>query len=247
MSGNNRHHSEASTQLGTPDYFRIKPVHSFAELVSTPFADGLNALCWPRVLAGDFAEVVAKLGEGEEIETIEEEQLLNLPVGAAGRTAIVAMLEDLRRLREHEREPVLNCIHSYPRDEGPGPVRTDVFSFHADRAPVETDTWLCTYHGPASEGLRNEEALRQVEIPEVREKLLQFLGAEKDDAEFCAALREHSYDLHYAAIPQARPFSFGLGNLWRIAVDWPGSPVPPCLHRAPETRPGQPPRLLLIC
>ncbi len=40
--------------------------------------------------------------------------------------------------------------------------------------------------------------------------------------------------------------SFGLGNLWRIAVDYPGSPVPPCIHRAPITRPGRPPRLLLI-
>ena len=26
----------------------------------------------------------------------------------------------------------------------------------------------------------------------------------------------------------------------------PGSPVPPCIHRAPETHPGDPPRLLLI-
>ena len=229
-----------------PDYFRIKTVKSFAELAATPFADGVNALCWPRVLAGDFAEVVEKLGEGEEIVTIEEEQLRSLPVSAAGRAAIAVMLEDLRNLREQERDPVLNCIHRYPRDEESAPVRTDVFSFHADSAPVEADTWLCTYHGPASEGLRNEEALRRVEIPEIREKLLKFLAAEKDDADFREALREHCYDLHYAPLPQAQPYSFGLGNLWRIAVEWPGSPVPPCLHRAPETLPGQPPRLLLI-
>ncbi len=57
------------------DYFRIKTVHSFAELVATPFADGVNALCWPRVLAGDFGEVVEKLGGGEGIVTIEEERL----------------------------------------------------------------------------------------------------------------------------------------------------------------------------
>ena len=31
-----------------PAYFRIKTVHSFAELVGTPFADGVNMLCWPR-------------------------------------------------------------------------------------------------------------------------------------------------------------------------------------------------------
>ncbi|HUR46218.1 MAG TPA: hypothetical protein VMZ27_10115, partial [Candidatus Saccharimonadales bacterium] len=64
--------------------------------------------------------------------------------------------------------------------------------------------------------------------------------------DFREYLKENCYDLHYAPIPTARPFSFGLGNLWRIAVDYPCSPVPPCLHRAPETLPGQPPRLLLI-
>ena len=57
---------------------------------------------------------------------------------------------------------------------------------------------------------------------------------------------ENCYDLHYAPLPHARPFSFGRGNLWRIAVDYPGNPVPPCIHRAPTTLPGQPPRLLLI-
>ena len=41
--------------------------------------------------------------------------------------------------------------------------------------------------------------------------------------------------LHYAPLPHARSFSFGKGNLWRIAVDYPGSPVPPCIHRAPAT------------
>jgi hypothetical protein len=29
-------------------------------------------------------------------------------------------------------------------------------------------------------------------------------------------------------------------------VEYDGSPVPPCIHRAPDTRPGDPPRLLLI-
>ena len=59
-------------------------------------------------------------------------------------------------------------------------------------------------------------------------------------------LNENFFDLHYAPLPQARPFSFGLGHLWRIATEHPGSPVPPCIHRAPATLPGQPPRLLLI-
>lgn len=230
-----------------PDYFRIKTVHSFAELVGTPFADGVNALCWPRALAGDFGEVVEKLGPGEEIVTIEEEQLAGLGVSAAGLAAIEILRKDLRRLREVERDPVLNCIHNYPRDEAPGPVPTDVFSWHVDSAPVEADTWLCTYYGTPSEGLLNEETQRRVDIPEIRAQLRGFLGFDADDAEFREALRENCFDLHYAPLPLARPYSFGAGHLWRIAVDWPGSPVPPCIHRAPETLPDAPPRLLLIC
>ena len=234
------------TALSLPlDYPRIKVVRSFQELVATPFADGVNALCWPRTLPGDFGEVVEHLGSGEGITTLDDAQLRGLPLSAAGRAAIEILLEDQRLLRDHDHDPVLNCVNGYARDENPGPVSTDVFSFHADSAPVQTDTWLCTYHGPASEGLRNDEAQRRVDLPETRAELLRLFGGEDNDA-FREYLNEHCYDLHYAAIPQARPFSFGLGNLWRIAVDWPGSPVPPCIHRAPETQPGEPPRLLLI-
>ncbi len=228
------------------DYPRIRRVQSFHELVTTPFAEGVNALCWPRVLPGDFAEVVALLGAGEGIVMLDEARLAGLQVSAEGRVAVDAMLEDTRLLREQERDPVLNCIHGYPRDEDAGPVRTDVFSFHADSAPVEADTWLCTYHGAASEGLRNDEAQRRVDMPETRAELLQLFGGE-DDKEFREFLAENCYNLHYAPVAQARPYSFGVGNLWRIAVEWPGSAVPPCIHRAPDTVPGEPSRLLLIC
>ncbi len=228
-----------------PSYPRLKLVNSFYELANTPFACGVNAICWQRTLPDSFGEVVEKLGGGDGITTLDDARLRALPVSAAGRVAIAMMLEDQRRLREHGLDPVLNCIHGYPRDEAAGPVPTDVFSFHADSATVQTDTWLCTYHGPASEGLRNDEAQRRVDVPATRAELLKLHGGQDDD-EFREHLTENCYDLHYAPMPGARPFSFGLGNLWRIAVDWPGCPVPPCIHRAPATRPGQPPRLLLI-
>jgi len=228
-----------------PDYPRIKRVRSFHELVTTRFGDGVNALCWERTLPGDFSEVVEQLGSREAIIALDEARLLALPVSAAGRLAIDILLADQRLLREHDLDPVLNCINGYPRDENPGPIPTDVFSFHTDSATVETDTYLCTYHGPASEGLRNEEAQRRVDVPATRAELLQRFGGYDNDA-FREYLNENCYDLHYAAAPLARPFPFGLGNLWRIAVDYPGSPVPPCIHRAPATLPGQPPRLLLI-
>jgi hypothetical protein len=227
------------------DYRRVRCVRSFDELAGTGFADGVNALCWPRVLPGDFAEVVARLGAGEGITTLDEERLRSLPLGNPGQVAVEVMLADLRLLQALGREPVLNCIDGYPRDEEPGPVVTDVFSFHADSAPVEADTWLCTYHGATSEGLRNEEAMRRVDIPGTRAELMKHFGGEDDDA-FREYLRENCYDLHYAPVAGAKPYSFGLGNLWRIAVEWPGNPAPPCIHRAPATQPGDPLRLLLI-
>jgi hypothetical protein len=120
-----------------------------------------------------------------------------------------------------------------------------VFSFHADSATVQADTYLCTYHGAPSEGLRNDEAQRRVDVPETRSELLKLFGGNDDDA-FREYLKENCYDLHYTSVPAARPFSFGVGNLWRIATDYPGCPVPPCIHRAPATLPGASRRLLLI-
>lgn len=220
-------------------------VASFHELLTTPFRNGVNALCWPRVLEGDFAEVVARLGPGEGFVSLDEEILGSLPLGDAGRMAARVMLEDLRRLREAGLEPELNCIHHYRRDDSGGPIDTDVISFHADSATAEMDTWLCTYHGACSEGLANENAILKADIPEIRAELLRLHGGPDDDS-FREYLTDHCYDLHYAPLPGARPFAFGIGKLWRIATAWPGSPVPPCIHRAPETRPGDTPRLLLI-
>jgi hypothetical protein len=225
-----------------PVYSRVRRVQSFQELVATPWAEGVNALCWERALPGDFREVVARLGDGEGVVALDEARLLALPVTAAGRAAIEFMLADLRVLRARELDPVLNLIHAYPRDEEAGAVATDVFSFHVDRAPIPTDTWLCTYHGAPSEGLANELAERKVDDPVTRAVLLEQFGGE-DNAAFAEYLSENSYDLHYAARPGARPFSFGLGNLWRIAVEYPGCPVSPCVHRAPDAE-GK--RLLMI-
>ncbi|MEO6569275.1 MAG: hypothetical protein ABIO94_10980 [Opitutaceae bacterium] len=227
------------------NYRRIKVVKNFHELLTTSFTGEINALCWQRSLPGDFGEVIAQLGSSEEVVPLADSQLLRLRVSEAGRNAINAVMEDLKRLREQQLSPELNCIQRYPRDEESGAVRTDVYSFHADSAPVAADTWLCTYHGASSEGLRNDEAARRVDIPETHAELLRLYGGEAD-AGFQEFLRENCYDLHYAPLPHAQPFSFGRCNLWRIALDYPGSPVPPCIHRAPETAPGDPPRLLLI-
>ena len=220
-------------------------VTSFDALLSTPFENGINALCWQRVLVGDFDEVVEQLLVREGITTLDDALLNSLSLGIAGKAALEILLEDQRLLRTAGLSPVLDCISAYPRDEEAGVVPTDVYSFHADSAPVATDTYLCSYTESSSEGVRNEDVLRHVDIPETRAALLKQFGGE-DDGDFLEYLSEHCYDLHYAPLPTAQPFSFGLGNLWRIAIQYPGSPLPPCIHRAPATVPGRPPRLLLI-
>lgn len=222
----------------------VRRVGSFEALRTTPFADGVNALCWERALPGDYAEVIAKLGPGEGIVALEDERLRTLDLSPAGRIAADALLADQELLRRHDLAPSLNCVYDCVRGADAGTVPTDVTSFHVDSAPVEVDTWLCTYHGACSEGLRDEDALLKVSIPEIRAQLLKEYGG-ADDEGFAEFLHEHSYDSHYAPKPGATPYPFGIFNLWRIATRWPGSPVPPCVHRAPENHPGSP-RLLLI-
>ncbi len=211
----------------------------------TPFRDGVNALCWERSLPGDFSDVVASVGPIDEITTLDEAALRALSLSSAGQAAREILLRDQEALRRFGLAPILDCIPAYPRDTEPGPVPVDVYSFHVDSATVAADTYLCSYNEVSSEGLRNEEAVRHVDVPETRAKLLELFGG-RDDEGFIEWLNDQFYNLHYAQLPQARPFAFGLGNMWRIATEYPGSPVPPCIHRAPTTIPGRPPRLLLI-
>jgi len=227
-----------------PGQPRVRLVRSFEELRTTRFADGVNALCWERTLPGDYAEVIAKLGPGEGIVALEDERIRTLELSPAGKVAAEAMLADQQLLRDHDLAPSLNCVYDCVRGPDAGTVPTDVTSFHVDSAPVEVDTWLCTYHGACSEGLRNEDALLKVQVPEIRAALLKEYGG-LDDAGFAEFLHDNSYDSHYAPKPGVKPYRFGTFALWRIATRWPGSPVPPCVHRAPENHPGSP-RLLLI-
>jgi hypothetical protein len=222
----------------------VRLVGSFEELLATSFRDGVNALCWPRVLDGDFAEVVMHLTVGEGITNLAPEELRALSLSTAGKAAVEVMLADYERLSEHGFDPVLNCIDGYVQPEETGPVRTDVCSFHVDSATCEADTYLCTYFGASSEGLPNEGAIRRVDVPETRAELLKLYDG-ADDEGFREWLNDHYYDLHYVPLPNAMPYSFGICHLWRVATQHPGSPVPPCIHRAPDPIAGQK-RLLLI-
>ncbi len=223
----------------------VRYVDSFEELVRTPFEGKVNAICWARAIEGDYNEIMAAIGELDEITTLEEDDLESLELSALGSLARQRLLEDLGLLRAAGLQPSLDCIPAYPRSQANALVPVDVYDFHADSATVLADTYLCSYTVACSEGIRNEDAVRYVDVPEIRAKLLlEFGGA--DDAGFEDYLRERFFDLHYAMREGAKPFPFGFGNLWRISTQCPGSPVLPCIHRAPTTQAGDPPRLLLI-
>lgn len=223
---------------------QIHCVSNFRDLVATPFSGEMNAICWTRNLSGDFSEIIKKVALTENITTIDEEELRELQLTEQGRLAREILLHDLKLLEDHGASPVLNVIQYYDRDDTLPFISTDVYSFHVDRSPVPTDTFLCTYFGAPSDILPNSQGIQKILIPGIRAELEKLYdGAEGDFESF---LNENFFDLHYQAKPDARPVSCGLGHLWRLAVDHPGSSVPPCLHRAPKENSGES-RLLLIC
>lgn len=222
----------------------INSVANFHDLVSTPFAGEINAICWARELQGDFSEIVEKLILSENIKEIKEEELYELQLSDQGNLAREILLNDMNLLKHHGASPVLNLIKYYDTDDEHSFFPTDVYSFHVDRSPIPIDTFLCTYYGDSSEILPNSEAIKKVLIPEIRSELKKLYTG--TDIDFESFLSENFFDLHYLPKANANPISLGLGNLWRLAIDHPESLVPPCIHRAPREKSGKT-RLLLIC
>lgn len=223
---------------------QIGIVSSFSELMNTSFQGNINALCWYRNLNGDFKEVVSKLQLKDNITEISEEDLLALQLSEKGNIAREIILNDLQLLTDFGAQPSLNLLKNYDRDEEFDFISTDVYSYHVDRSPIGTDTFLCTYYGAASDILPNEQAVQKIKIPEIREKLKQLYDGA--GAEFEDFLKEGFFDLHYQAKPNAKPTNLGVGHLWRLAVDHPQQKVLPCVHRAPVENEDEY-RLLLIC
>lgn len=227
-----------------PNLQHIAKVSSFAELVNTNFEDAINAVCWQRNLVGDFKEIVSKLRLEQNITEVTAEDLLALKLSENGNAARDVILKDLQMLSDFGAQPSLNLLKNYERDDEFDFISTDVYSFHVDRSPVGTSTFLCTYAGAPSDILPNDQATQKILIPEIREKLRNLhKGSEQG---FEAFLEENYFDLHYEPKPDAVPVNLGQGHLWKLAVDNPEQKVLPCIHRAPKENAGEY-RLLLIC
>lgn len=226
------------------DSIQIGLVSSFSELVDTDFKGEMNALCWHRNLEGDFAAIVNQLQLKENVTEVSPKDLLALQLSEKGSSAREIILKDMQLLTDFGASPSLNLLKCYERDVEFDFITTDVYSYHVDRSPVATDTFLCTYHGSTSDILPNALAEQKVLIPEIREQLKALHNGSSE--EFEDFLKENYFDLHYQAQPQAQPIPLGVGHLWRLAVDHPQQQVLPCIHRAPIEKEDEY-RLLLIC
>jgi hypothetical protein len=223
---------------------QIHNVLNFKDLVSTPFQGEINAMCWTRNLIGDFSEIVKKIALNENMAELNMEELRELQLSEQGKLARKILLNDMSSLKAHGASPTLNIIKNYDRDDAFPFFPTDVYSFHVDRSPIPTDTFLCTYHGASSDILPNSQAIQKIQIPEIRAKLKKLFG--ESDKGFESFLTEYFFDLHYQAKPNAQTINLGIGNLWKLAIDHPKSKVLPCLHRAPKEKKGEN-RLMIIC
>lgn len=223
---------------------QVKVVSNFQELVNSHFQGTMNALCWSRNLMGDFQEIVAKLELKENITEVSVDDLLALQLSENGSLARDILLSDIQLLTDFGASPTLNLLKCYERDDELDFISTDVYSYHVDRSPIATDTFLCTYHGAASDIVPNDQVEQKILIPEIRSKLQELYDG--PESEFDAFLEEYFFDLHYQPKSNATPVNLGMGHLWRLAVDHPTQQVLPCVHRAPVEKDGEY-RLLLIC
>lgn len=223
---------------------QIQYVTNFQDLISTSFQGEVNAICYRRKLIGDFSEIVKKIELDGNIAELHPEELFELQLSEQGQLARQILLNDLKILKDHGASPTLNLIKYYERDDAYPFFPTDVYSFHVDRSPIPTDTFLCTYHGEPSDIVPNSQAIQKVLIPEIRAELKKLYNGA--DEGFESFLSEYFFDLHYQPKPNASLISLGIGNLWKLAIDHPESKVLPCLHRAPIEKNGEN-RLMIIC
>ena len=120
---------------------QVKCVANFDELLTTPFYDKVNAVCWQRNLIGNFSEIVEKITIKENVKELNLDELRELDLSKNGILARKILLNDFKILEFHGAKPTLNIIKNYERDTVFPFLPTDVYSFHVDRSPIAIDTF----------------------------------------------------------------------------------------------------------
>ncbi|MFP3836139.1 DUF1826 domain-containing protein, partial [Chryseobacterium sp. SIMBA_028] len=80
----------------------------------------------------------------ENVTEVSTEDLLALQLSEKGHMAREIILNDFQLLTDFGALPSLNLLKNYERDDEFDFISTDVYSYHVDRSPIGTDTFLCT-------------------------------------------------------------------------------------------------------
>lgn len=211
----------------------VLAVSTVNDLLAAPFGRGHNVILLPgsgeRALSGGFNDLATALGANEK------EYLLGMP--------------DIRsRL-----SPLAAAFPDQTARTGAALVRSDTHLFHADFGGNLLGRFITCYTGPATEGLAMGDSMPAAALPGVRRRMrAEFARATgenlpPDSPRLDQWMARHR-DLRTTRVPVkgARPFSFAPGDFWLQAVEGRDRDVTePFAHRAPRTRHGMPPRLLL--
>ena len=192
----------------------IKVVDNLKDFVDEGFSSETNVILFRRRLsanfnaaAGDLCEIFALRQEDYKgIKQLSEAELEAAYLQASGETrkALGIIIDDIRSQKEIWDEVSLRLITPSGGDK----------TYHTDGADNGLGRVLCSYNGPATEGLVPEET----------------------------TIDKQGF---YIAAPDAKPFAFRVGDLWRCAGSRgvKNANVPPFVHRAPGSKN---PRLLLV-
>ncbi len=204
---------------------RVRVVESLSDLCAGAFDLDVNAYTYRRTLTHDFnalARGLAKLAEPRHItdwgyDTLEDLGVeLQSPADKATLRAIFSDIDSIAKMNKPG--------HILPRLRLVQPLSPDNTSmlpadyFHADGHAGDPyfENILCSYNGPSTEYLHNEESL--------------------SDA------GQRGY---YRMKKDAEIKSFGIGNVWRFAILHEDCKALPLIHRAPRLVEPAEPRLLL--
>jgi hypothetical protein len=78
-------------------------------IVTAPFLGETNAICWNRILVGDFSEIINQIELNKNIAVINQDELWKLKLSELGHLWKLAI--------DHPESPVLPFVHRAPKEK----------------------------------------------------------------------------------------------------------------------------------